>query len=139
MTFWKLVATHWREMTQHPIWVTEIEINIGQVTHCTSPLPMVQQPPQWARVSSLSRLHHHRQSTLGRTPLDKLADRCRDLYLTTHNTHNTHTHARASGGIRTRNPNKQTAADPRLRLSSHWNRHPPQSVKLSNDQWYTAE
>jgi hypothetical protein len=34
MTFWKVVATHWREMSQHPIWETEIEINLGQVTQC---------------------------------------------------------------------------------------------------------
>jgi hypothetical protein len=45
--------------------------------------------PQWARASSLSRLHDHTQThtTLGRTPLDKRSARPRDLYLTTHNTH----------------------------------------------------
>ena len=32
--------------------------------------------------------HIHRRSTVGRTPLDELSARRRDLYLTTHNTHN---------------------------------------------------
>jgi hypothetical protein len=35
-------------------------------------------------------------------------------------THNTNIHA--PGGIRTRNPSKQSAADPRLRPLGHWNR-----------------
>jgi len=29
----------------------------------------------------------------------------------------------ASGGIRTHNPSKRNAADPRLRLLGHWDRH----------------
>ena len=47
------------------------------------------QQPQWAKVSSLSRVHDHtqRRTTVGRTPLDKWSARRRDLYLTTHNTH----------------------------------------------------
>jgi hypothetical protein len=32
-----------------------------------------------------------RHSTVGRTPLDEWSARCRDLYLTTHNTHKRHT------------------------------------------------
>ena len=32
--------------------------------------------------------HTQRRSTLGRTPLDEWSARCRDLYLTTHDTHN---------------------------------------------------
>jgi hypothetical protein len=43
--------------------------------------------------------------------------RRRDLYLTTHNTH-IHDLSR----IRTHNPSKQTAADPRLRPRGHWDR-----------------
>ena len=35
--------------------------------------------------------HTQRRSTVGRTPLDELSPRRRDLYLTTHNTHNRHT------------------------------------------------
>jgi hypothetical protein len=61
--------------------------------------------PQWARTSSLSRLHDLRYTTLGRTPLDEWSARRRDLHLTTHNTHkrhtHTHTHTHDTGGIRT--------------------------------------
>jgi len=32
--------------------------------------------------------HTQRRSTVGRTPLDERSARCRDLYLTTHDTHN---------------------------------------------------
>jgi hypothetical protein len=46
--------------------------------------------PQWARASSFTRFldHTQRRSTVGRTPLDEWSSRRRDLYLTTHNTHN---------------------------------------------------
>jgi hypothetical protein len=41
--------------------------------------------PQWARAPSFTRFldHTQRRATVGRTPLDELAARCRDLYLTT--------------------------------------------------------
>jgi len=57
--------------------------------------------------SSLS--HSVRHNTLSRTPLDKWSVQRRDLYQTAHNTRK----------IRTRNPSKPAAADPRLRLRSH--------------------
>jgi hypothetical protein len=57
-----------------------------------------------ARASSLSRLHD-RHITLGRTPLDEWSAQRRDLYLTTHNTHERQT-SMPPGGIRTRNPSK---------------------------------
>jgi hypothetical protein len=46
--------------------------------------------PLWARVSSFTKFldHTQRRTTVGRTPLDGWSDRRRDLYLTTHNTHN---------------------------------------------------
>jgi len=49
--------------------------------------------PQWARASSFTRFldHTQRRTTLGRTPLDEWSARRRDLYLTTHNTHNRRT------------------------------------------------
>ena len=48
--------------------------------------------PQWARASSFTTFldHTQRRTTVGRTPLDKWSARCRDIYLTTHNTHNRH-------------------------------------------------
>ena len=49
--------------------------------------------PQWARASSFKRFldHTQRRTTVDRTPLDKGSARRRDLYLTTHNTHNRQT------------------------------------------------
>jgi len=44
-----------------------------------------------------------------------------DLYLTTHNTHNTQT-SMPPGGIRTHNLSRQAAADPRLRPRGYWDR-----------------
>jgi len=55
-----------------------------------------------------------RCSTFGRTPLDDLSARRRDLYLTTHNT--TTDRYRCPDGIRTRSPSKREAANPRLTL-----------------------
>ena len=54
------------------------------------------------------------QTTFGRTPLEERSARRRDLYLTTHNTHNRQ-NPNASGRIRTHNPSKWAAVDPRLR------------------------
>ena len=49
--------------------------------------------PQWARASSFTRFLDptQRRTTFGRTPLDEWSARRRDLYLTTHNTHNSQT------------------------------------------------
>ena len=49
--------------------------------------------PQWARASSFARFldHTQRRTTVDRTPLDEWSARRIDLYLTTHNTHNTQT------------------------------------------------
>ena len=50
-------------------------------------------PPQWVRASSFFRSLDYTQwcTTFGRTPLDEWSARRRDLYLTTHNTHNRQT------------------------------------------------
>ena len=52
----------------------------------------------WAKAPALSRMHDHTHthtrcdnSTFGRTTLDKWSAQRRDLYLTTHNTHNRQT------------------------------------------------
>jgi hypothetical protein len=87
----------------------------------TDNTPMAQQPPSGPGLphcrGSTIMLRH---TTLGRTPLDELSARRRDLYLTTHNTHKKHS---CSGGIRTRNPSKRAAAGPCLRPRGHWDRH----------------
>ena len=50
---------------------------------------------QWATASSFTRFvfldHTQRHTAVGRTPLDEWSARRRDLYLTTHNTHNRQT------------------------------------------------
>ena len=50
-------------------------------------------PPvgQGLLIHEVSRSHTHRRTTVGRTPLDEWSARRRDLYLTTHNTHNRQT------------------------------------------------
>jgi hypothetical protein len=60
-----------------------------------------------------TRLHSMRHA-LGRTPLDERWAHRRDLYL--YNTqHSKETDVHAAGGIRTHNPIKRAAADPRFR------------------------
>jgi hypothetical protein len=57
--------------------------------------------------------HTQAHTTFGRIPLDEGSARRRDLYLTTQTLCKTNIHA--SGGIRTHDPSKRAAADPRLR------------------------
>jgi len=72
--------------------------------------------------SFLRSLHHtQRRTTFGRTPLDEWSVRRRDLYLTTHNTHNA-TNIHAPGRIRTNDLSRRAAADLRLRPRGHWDR-----------------
>jgi hypothetical protein len=56
---------------------------------------------------------HTHSDTLSRTPLDEWLAHHTDLYLTTHNTHKTLSHA--SVWIRTQNPSKRETEDLRLR------------------------
>jgi len=65
--------------------------------------------------------HTQRRITVGRTPLDEWSVRRRDLYLTTHNTHNRQI-SMPPGGIRTHDLSKRAAADLRLRPRGYWNR-----------------
>jgi hypothetical protein len=77
----------------------------------------------WARASSFSRYldHTQRRITVGRTPMDEWSARRRDLYLTTHNTHNRQTsmppaefEPRIAAGV--------SNADPRIRPRGQWDR-----------------
>jgi len=61
-----------------------------------------------------------RHTTLGRTRPDEWSAWRRDLYVTAHKPQQTGIHA--LGRIRTHNPSKRVAADPRLRLRGHWDR-----------------
>jgi hypothetical protein len=77
--------------------------------------------PTRATTSLFLRLLDHTQqrTTVGNSPLDELPARRRDIYLTTHNTHNRQTDRQAHGGSRTRNLSRRAAADLILRPRGH--------------------
>ena len=79
--------------------------------------------PQWAMASSFLRFlgHTQRRVTVCRTPLDEWSARRRDLYLTTHNTHNKQT-SMPPGGIWTHDLSRRAAADLLLRPHGYWDR-----------------
>jgi hypothetical protein len=65
---------------------------------------------QWLDLFILTYLHTiFWRTTVGRIPLDEWSARRRDLYLTTHNTHNKQMNIHAPGGIRTHNLSRQAA------------------------------
>ena len=66
--------------------------------------------------------HTQRCTTVGRTPLDEWSACRRDLYLTTHDTHNRQT-SMTPGGIRTHDLSRRAAADLRLRPRGYWDGH----------------
>jgi hypothetical protein len=82
---------------------------------------MVQQPLMGQGLLIIDVLRSQTHTAVGRTPLDEWSARRRDLYLTRHNTHKRQT-SMPPGGIRTHNPSKWGAADPRLRPRGHWDR-----------------
>ena len=100
--FFKLIKVH--------LFVSELYMH---------PLFLAQQPPQWARASSLTRFldHTQRRNTVSMTLLDEWSASRRDLYL---KIHNTQTDIHASGGIQTHSLSRRAAADPRLRPRGHW-------------------
>jgi len=74
------------------------------------------------RRSLLHLITHNDTYTLGRTPLDDVSTRCRDLYL--HNTqHPAKRNIHARSGIRTRHPRKRTVPDLRPRLCGQRDLH----------------
>ena len=83
---------------------------------------LARQPLQWARASSFTRFldHTQRRTTVGRTPLNGWSPCRRDLYLTTHNTHNRHL---CPSGIRNHNLRRRATADLRHRPRGHWDLH----------------
>ena len=62
-----------------------------------------------------------KQTILGRIPLVERSAQRINLYLT-HTQHSQETDFHSSCKIRTHNPSKRAAADPRLRLGGHWER-----------------
>ena len=65
--------------------------------------------------------HTQRRTKVGRTPLDEWSARSRDLYLTTHNTHNRQK-SMPPDGIQTHDLSRRAAVDLRLRPRGHWDR-----------------
>jgi hypothetical protein len=82
------------------------------VPHCTT-APTVPGPPHCPGLTITSN-----HSTFCKTSLEGRSAWHRDPYLTTLTTDRHH----ATGGIRTRNPSKRRAAEPRLRPRGHWDR-----------------
>jgi hypothetical protein len=80
-------------------WAAEPEKIINIITIviiyvlCSPALAMASCSPALTMVSSFTKFRDHtqRRITVGRTPLDEWSARRRDLYLTTHNTHNRQT------------------------------------------------
>jgi len=72
--------------------------------------------------SFLRFLDHTRHTTVSRTPLDEWSARRRDLYLTTHDTHNRQT-SMPPVGFETHDLSRRATADLRLRPRGHWDRH----------------
>ena len=107
--------------------------NVEQKKWINFILSIAQQPTS-SRSFSLSRLHDHTQTH--HTQQDSSG---RVISLTQrplpHNTKKK-TDIRAPGGIRTRNPSKRAAADPRLTLHGHWDRHNKQISMTSVERQY---
>jgi len=68
-------------------------LNQPYFMHYSADFVFCRDSPQWAIASSFTRFLDHTQQriTVGRTPLDEWPECRRDLYLTTHNTHNRQT------------------------------------------------
>ena len=77
--------------------------------------------PTRAMASSFTKFldHTQRRITVGRTSLDEWSARRRDFYLTAHNTHNRQT-SYVTGGIRTHDLSRRSAADLHLRPRGLW-------------------
>jgi len=82
------------------------------------------QQPQVDQGLSFTRCLDHtpRGTKVGRTLLDERLARRRDLYMTTHNSHNRQI-SKPPCGIRTHNLSRRAAADLGLRPRGHWDRH----------------
>jgi len=97
-----MIFVYWR---YNPLWVCILQLSSGAIA------------------SSRTRFldHTQRRAIFGRTHLDEWSVRRRDLYLTTHNTHNRQT-SMPPGGIQTHDRSRRAAVDLRLRPRSHWDR-----------------
>ena len=110
-----------------------ISFNCWQIQMCLHSVysHLARQPKQATAVSFFRFLNHTQwHSTFGRTPLDKGSARRRDLWQ--HTKHSQETDMSVPGGIRTRDPSKRSAADPRLRPLGHGDRHLDTALPKAN-------
>ena len=109
--------THRKTCRASPNYFTE-NINFPTSHHSPFPTPWRWSPTRIMASSFLMRFldHTQRRTTVGRTPLDEWSARRRDLYLTTHNTHEVH-----PCPLWDSNPHSQQASG--LRPRGHWDRH----------------
>ena len=79
--------------TPQQITANQLEMSYGNGKKGTKIIFFGATAPQWATAFSFTRFpdHTQRHTTVSRTPLDERSPRRRDLYLTTHNTHNRQT------------------------------------------------
>jgi hypothetical protein len=82
------------------------------------------QQPQWAKASSLSRIHYHSQTCLTRYDSSGRVTRPTQRPQPGKSQHSQETDIHASGGIRTHNPSKRAATNPRLKLCGRWDQKP---------------
>jgi hypothetical protein len=99
-----------------------IKIHDTDVISTSPPPPMPRQPlvDQGVLIVKVSRLHSFRHTTLSRI-FWTIGQPDVEISTSQHIIQETDIHA--AGGIRTRNPSKRTAADPRVRPHGHWDRH----------------
>ena len=96
LIFWRSLLQYWprsQKPEQHLDKPGRRNQAVSYVTYSFFFVCFWRDSPQWAKASSFTRFLDHTQwhTTVGRTPLDERLARRRDLYLTTHNTHNRQT------------------------------------------------
>ena len=86
------------------------------------PLTLRSNSDQYFLILEVHRTHTGRHTTFGRNPSGRAISPKQRLLLD-NTQHSQQTDIYAPGGIRTHNPSKRVAADPRLRPHGHRNRH----------------
>jgi hypothetical protein len=117
---WLLSTSRRKLLPPSPLWLnyfrwmqTEKYLSLSPLPHSVT-APSWQGPPHYRDFTTTLTGH----TTLGRNPLEEWSARNRDLCLRTQQSQETDIHA--TGGIRSNNPNKRVAADPRLRARGHY-------------------
>ena len=92
-------------------------------TRCNNFFFTTVQLRQWAKTSLLSRIYDHTQTHHTRQNSSGLVTGSTQRPLPDNTQHSQQTNTHAAGGIRTLNPSKRVAVDPRLRPLGHRDRH----------------